>query len=294
MIFNIQRYSTHDGEGIRTLIFYKGCPLQCWWCSNPESQSFGYSLMYDGKSCKNFGDCVKANPAITNNGNRVNIDRESLTQIDKLKNTCASKALIVSGEMRSVSELLFEIEKDKIFYKKNGGVTLSGGEPLAQNGELVDLLEELNQQEINTNVETTLHVNWDKIERTFGLIDTYLVDVKHVDAAKFKKYTNGDLKLFKANLEKLTLTDANIIARVPVIPEFNHSDKDISDIIDYISEFPTISEIHFLPYHTFGTEKYKMLDMDYALQGIQPVKSSEIKPYLKYAKSKGFKTKIGG
>ncbi|MEN8116434.1 MAG: 4Fe-4S cluster-binding domain-containing protein, partial [Bacteroidota bacterium] len=114
MIFNIQRFSTHDGDGIRTIIFYKGCPLRCVWCSNPESQSFGYSLMYDKKSCKNFSDCVKLNPSISKNGNGIEINRKQLTNIENLKDVCISKALTVSGENRTVEELLTEIEKDRI------------------------------------------------------------------------------------------------------------------------------------------------------------------------------------
>ena len=167
MIFNIQRFSTHDGKGIRTIIFYKGCPLRCQWCSNPESQSFGYSVMYDPKYCKNFGDCILTEAkAISRKGKHgIQIDRDFLQYPEKLKNTCVTKALTVSGEQKTVSELLVEIEKDLVFYREDGGVTLSGGEPLAQGEDLVLLLAELKKRNINVNVETSLHVSWEKVER---------------------------------------------------------------------------------------------------------------------------------
>ena len=143
MIFNIQRYSTHDGDGIRTLIFYKGCPLQCQWCSNPESQSFTQSILYDSKLCKHFGDCALALPEaiVQDDSKALEIKRKAISEPGKLIDVCASKALTVSGEELSVNEILTEVEKDLPFYNEGGGVTLSGGEPLAQGTELLELLQ---------------------------------------------------------------------------------------------------------------------------------------------------------
>lgn len=294
MIFNIQRFSTHDGEGIRTIIFYKGCPLRCQWCSNPESQSFGHNLMYDRKSCKNFGDCLKVNVAIRKNGSGIKINRRLLTNVETLKDICVSKALSVAGENKTVDELIHEIEKDELFYGEDGGVTLSGGEPLSQGEELILLLKELKKRNIVVNIETTLHVSWEKIERTIGLIDTYLVDLKHIDKNKFKTFTQGNSELVMANLINLAKTGVKIILRIPVIPDFNHSENEISGIIDFTATLQNVNEIHFLPYHTFGVEKYKMLDMEYPFGDKKQVKNSELKPYIKYAEAKGFQTKIGG
>jgi pyruvate formate lyase activating enzyme len=296
MIFNIQRFSTHDGKGIRTVIFYKGCPLRCQWCSNPESQSFGYSVMFNKKYCKNFGDCMAIEAkAITSNANGgIQINRELLKNPEKLRNICATKALTVSGEKKNAAELLAEIEKDILFYREGGGVTFSGGEPLSQGEDLIILLMQLKNQNIDVNIETTLHVTWENVERCIGLVGTFLVDLKHTDPVKFKTFTHGDAGLVLNNLKKLNDSEANIIIRIPVIPGFNHTESEMNKMIDFVSTLKNISEIHFLPYHTFGTEKYKMLGMEYLFGDKKPVQDSELEPYIQYAQSKNIYTKIGG
>ncbi|HEY3389831.1 MAG TPA: glycyl-radical enzyme activating protein [Prolixibacteraceae bacterium] len=296
MIFNIQRFSTHDGNGIRTLIFYKGCPLRCQWCSNPESQSLGYSLFYDKKLCRNFGDCYHADKkAITlNSDNGIQINREFLQNPENLRNICVTKALTVSGETKTTAELLTEIEKDALFYREDGGVTLSGGEPLSQGEDLVTLLQALKKRNISVNIETSLHVSWEKVERCIGLADTFFVDLKHTDRDKFKTFTQGDAELVMNNLKKLSDTGEAIIVRIPVIPGFNHSDNEMKKMIDFVASLKKISEIHFLPYHTFGAEKYKMLGMDYPFGTEKQVQDKELSSYTQYAQLKGFQTKIGG
>jgi pyruvate formate lyase activating enzyme len=296
MIFNIQRYSTHDGDGIRTLIFYKGCPLQCQWCSNPESQSFGPSILYDSKSCKHFGDCALAMPgAISKPGVKgIEIKRELIAEPEKLRGVCASKALTISGESLGVDELLAEVEKDLPFYREEGGVTLSGGEPLAQGQELVLLLQRLHNRHISAYMETSLHVKWALVERTIGLVKTFLVDLKHTDSVKFRHYTKGDVKLVMENLEKLAYFGAHVVVRIPVIPGFNHSEIEIKTMVDFVSTIKGIKEIHFLPYHTFGVEKYLMLGMEYLGDSTVQLQEEELVPYMQYAQSQGLISKIGG
>lgn len=296
MIFNIQRYSTHDGDGIRTLIFYKGCPLKCQWCSNPESQSFTPSILYDSKICKQFGDCILAAPeAISRNGNNVLvIKRDLIAEPEKLKDVCASRALTISGESKTIDDLLAEVKKDLPFYQENGGVTLSGGEPLAQGNELVLLLQRLHGCGIRTNMETSLHVKWELVERTIGLVRTFLVDLKHTDPEKFKQYTKGDASLVMENLEKLAYFGAHAVVRIPVIPGFNHTLPEIQQMVDFVSNVKGLTEIHFLPYHTFGVEKYRMLGMEYIFNNTGQVREEELLPYVQYAQSQGFTTKIGG
>jgi pyruvate formate lyase activating enzyme len=296
MIFNIQRYSTHDGDGIRTLIFYKGCPLQCQWCSNPESQSFGYDILYDQKRCKRFGDCALAAPeAITLHGTAgPEIQHGLIRGPEKLKDVCASKALTLTGEPKSVEELLAEIEKDLPFYRDVGGVTLSGGEPLAQGKELILLLQSLHKRRIRTNMETSLHVKWELVERSIGLVGTFLVDLKHIDPVKFGQYIKGDASLVMENLEKLSYFGARVVIRIPVIPGFNHSKEEIRRMVDYVTTIKGIREIHFLPYHTFGKEKYRMLGKEYLFDCQEQVREEELAPYVQYAQKQGFTTKIGG
>ena len=295
MIFNIQRFSTHDGLGIRTVVFYKGCPLRCWWCSNPESQSFDYSILYHKKFCQNFGDCIRAeSKAISRKESGIQIDRSIIENPEVLTNVCLTRALTVSGEKKSVKEILDEIRKDLPFYRNEGGVTLSGGEPLSQGNDLIELLQALKKLQINIAMETTLHVKWEKIERCIGLVDTFLADLKHTDNEKYKMYTGGDSLLVMSNLVKLDHSGANYVIRIPVIPGFNHTEKEIFKLIDFTSSLKNAKEINFLPYHTFGEEKYNMLNIPYQMKGVKPVEDHELTPYLQYAKEKGFRTKIGG
>jgi pyruvate formate lyase activating enzyme len=296
MIFNIQRFSTHDGNGVRTVVFYKGCPLNCWWCSNPESQSFNYSILYDKKFCKNFGDCILTDPTsiLRSSDGTLQINREQIQNPEYLKNTCISKALTVSGEQKSVHEILSEIEKDRVFYGKNGGVTLSGGEPLSQGTNLDELLHELKARKISVNIETTLHVGWQKIERCIDLVDTFLIDLKHTQKEKFKTFTGGNVLLVMSNLVRLDNVGVNYIVRIPVIPGFNHSEAEITELINFVSTLKNAKEIHFLPYHTFGKEKYQMLGLNYKMEKTKAVKDTELETYIACAEGKGFKTKIGG
>jgi len=296
LIFNIQRFSIHDGEGIRTVIFYKGCPLRCQWCSNPESQSFEPSIIYDQKICKRFGDCLRKDPAaITMNDYGLNINRSAISDPDKFRNTCLTQAMNVVGELKETIDLLHEIDKDISFYEHSkGGVTFSGGEPLAQGTGLINLLAELKSRNIDVSVETSLHVGWEDIERCFGLVNTFLVDLKHINKEKFSLYTKGDLGLVLTNLKKLTESSENIIIRVPVVPDFNHSENEMFGIIDFVSGLKKIQEIHFIPYHTLGIGKYNMLGMNYIFGMKKPVDSLELTAYVNYALSKGFKIKTGG
>jgi pyruvate formate lyase activating enzyme len=294
IVFNIQRFSLHDGDGIRTIIFYKGCPLRCAWCSNPESQSFEPSLMFDHRLCKSFFDCLLPVPdAIKARPNGIEINRQAILNPEKYRSICASKALTVSGEERSTEELLIEIEKDIPFYRNDGGVTLSGGEPLSRGDELIDLLQELKKRMIDVAVETSLHVHWTQIERCVPLVSTFLVDVKHTDPEKFNVFTSGNAQLVIDNLKKLHETWADIIIRIPVIPRFNHTFPEMKNMIDTIATIKKTGEIHFLPYHTLGIEKYRMLSMEYPMGNLPTVQDPELKEYIEYAQSVGYTARIG-
>jgi len=252
--------------------------------------------MYNRKLCKNFGDCLnQGEPAITSGLDGINIDHSSVQNPEKFCNVCASKALIVSGEEKSVDELLVEIEKDLHFYEQSGGgVTLSGGEPLSQGPDLGQLLHELNKRRINVAIETCLNVTWENVERCIPLTDTFLVDLKHTDPDKFTKFTGGDSDLVLTNLKKLSAIHKNIIIRVPVIPEFNHTEQEMRSIIDCAVSLKSVKEIHFLPFHNLGSEKYKMLGLEYYYSDEKTLHATSLVTHEDYAKSKGLITKIGG
>jgi len=170
-VFNIQRFSLHDGAGVRTNIFFKGCPLSCMWCNNPESIDPMPSIMFDEKQCHMFGDCIRAGSGhIVAIGNLLKIDREKITDFEPLRNICPSKAMIVAGERKSVSQIISEIEKYIPFYDMSGGgVTLSGGEAFSQDPDLMELVIELKKRKIHVSVETSLHVPWETIEKYIDL-----------------------------------------------------------------------------------------------------------------------------
>jgi pyruvate formate lyase activating enzyme len=252
--------------------------------------------MYNQRLCKNLGECLKSgNSAVKLKENGIDIDWIALKNVEIFTDICPARAITISGEEKSVDEILFEIEKDLPFYRSSdGGVTLSGGEPLAQGPELVQLLLELKRREINVSIETSLHVPWEKVERCISLTGSFLADLKHTDPEKFKNYTGGEVTLVLNNLVKLSDLHDNIIIRVPVVPEFNHTIDEMKGIIDFTISLKKIREIHFLPYHTLGNAKYKMLGMQYRLAGTGKVDEQELVEYIKYAESAGLKAKIGG
>jgi pyruvate formate lyase activating enzyme len=328
MIFNIQRFSTHDGQGIRTMIFFKGCPLRCRWCCNPESQSFQPDLMYDAARCKNFRDCLKPGNAIIEpatfgitinhsntqfkeqtdslkfNRHRVPADinfstsckndQTSVHDIRKYNTLCASRALTVAGEEKPTGEIIEIIKRDAPFYGKDGGVTLSGGEPFSAGHAFADLLKELKEHGFNVAVETSLHVAWEKISGCINLVDTFLADLKHTDPFKFEEFTGGNAGLVLENLRKLGAFEINLIIRIPVIPGFNHTLAEMKNIVDFVHSLEYVKEIHFLPFHNLGSEKYRMMGMDNPFEGHEAVNTSELEVYVEYATKKGFAVMIGG
>jgi pyruvate formate lyase activating enzyme len=239
---------------------------------------------------------LKTGDGVVRAGERgIEIDWKSVNDAEIFRDICPSRAITVSGEEKGIDDILIEVEKDLPFYKQSGGgVTLSGGEPLSQGPQVIGLLHELKKREINVSIETALHVPWKMIERCISFTDTVLADLKHTDTGKFKKHTGGDAILVMNNLIKLSALHNNIIIRVPVIPDFNHTLAEMKDIIDFAVSLKKIREIHFLPYHTFGNEKYNMMGMQYSLDGINKVEEHELADYIKYAESKGLKAKIGG
>jgi len=293
-VFNIQRYSIHDGDGVRTNIFFKGCPLRCRWCNNPEGLETSPSIMFDERLCHSFGDCIKAESGqILHENNRLVIDRDLISDTAIYRNICPSKALVVAGQEMSVMEILAEIEKDVPFYlTSKGGVTLTGGEPLSQGPELKDLIVELNKMGIHVSAETSLHLPWEIIENYVNTVDMFLADLKHMDSDKFTKYTGGNAKLILNNFRKLDETGRKFTVRVPVIPEFNFSVPELSAIIDFVSLLKNTNEISFIPFHPLAKEKYIMLGLDYKYANYHKIEKDELLPFAKYAENKGIIAKI--
>jgi pyruvate formate lyase activating enzyme len=293
-VFNIQRFSIHDGNGVRTNIFFKGCPLSCMWCNNPESIEPFPSIMFDERLCQMFGDCLKSgNGNITSAGGRLSIDRKNITDFTSLRNICPSKALTVAGQPMSVEEIIGEIEKDIPFYRSSGGgVTLSGGEPFSQHPFLKELITKLKVKDIHVSVETSLHVPWETIENYLDIIDVFLADLKHTSSEKFTKFTGGDISLVINNFKELDNRGKPFVVRVPVIPGFNFSEHELCEIIDFASGLKNAHEINFIPFHSLAMEKYIMLGKEYIFDNHGYVEKTELKQYVDYAVKKGLIAKI--
>lgn len=267
MYFNIQRFSTHDGDGIRSILFLKGCSLACPWCQNPESRSPKHSLLFDERSClEQCTSCVDVCPSIERTKDTITINRQKLdeAQIIALKNVCPTQALNVCGEEAQEGVLIDTLMKDKPFYDQSGGgVTFSGGEPLMQSNLVTSIATELQQQGVNTAIETCMHVPWKNVEQAAPHIDCWLADLKHTNEQKFLEWAQGSLKRIKANFQKLAPIAKRIVIRVPVVPGFNDTEAELADIIDFAASLESCNEIHLLPYHTLGINKYRLLDMPY-------------------------------
>lgn len=270
MIFDIQRFSLHDGEGVRTVVFFKGCPLRCAWCSNPESQAGGAELFFNPDKCIGCRDCLQAasgNELTWDNGPRIR--RDGSLRAGCFAGVCPAEALTVAGEDKSVAAIMAAVEKDRVFYRGKGGITLSGGEPFAQSGLAKTVLAEAKRRGLTTAVETCLAVPWKNIEPALPFLDHVYADVKHVDADKYRAGTGGDVSLSMDNLRRLSAAGIQLAARVPVIPGFNDSPGDLEAIATFIAGLGSISVMHLMPYHNYGEGKYRLLDRDYPLAGIR-------------------------
>ncbi|WED24125.1 glycyl-radical enzyme activating protein [Vibrio sp. JC009] len=279
MYFNIQRFSTHDGDGIRSILFLKGCSLSCLWCQNPESHSDKRSLLFDQRVCLDSCDlCVQACDAIQRDKDSITINRKSIgeEELIALQDVCPTQALTVSGLQAEADVLLDTLMKDKPFYQQsNGGVTFSGGEPLMQPDLVAEIAGRLHQEDVNTAVESCMHVPWKNIEKTAPFIDCWLTDLKHTDDEKFYDWTKGSLKRIRENFRKLALIAKRIIIRVPVVPGFNDTDHELKEIINFAASLESCEELHLLPYHTLGINKYHLLDMPYQCSE-QPLNNPEL------------------
>ena len=266
-IFDIQGYSVHDGPGCRTLVFLKGCRLNCRWCSNPEGiQSFPLPL-YNADKCLFDSLCVNACPenAITSNEKSLTFNRTLCADCISYKCTkaCNTGAVKVAGYYISTNELLERLQKDRNYWGKDGGITLTGGEPLYQADFAKDILKKCYESYIHTAIETCGNIHWQYYEKAIEFLDLIFFDIKHIDAAKHNEWTGADNKLILENIAKLVKHfKGRIIIRLPVIPGFNDKDDEIESIADFMNR-TGLNEINILPLHHLGSEKYKLLGIPY-------------------------------
>ena len=252
-IFDIQRYSIHDGPGIRTIVFLKGCYLRCRWCCNPESQEYKIQTM-----------------------------------------TVAGKPKIM-GQDITVEEVMAEIDKDEAYYRRsNGGITLSGGECLFQPDFSAAVLKAAKEKGYHTAIESTGCAPYQEIQKLLPYLDLYLMDIKHMDSDKHKQFTGQPNERILENARQIAIDAKELIIRVPVIPTFNNTKEEIRAISEFAASLPNVKQLHLLPYHRLGQDKYTGLGRTYTLADIEPMAEEYMQGLLETAKHSGLACQIGG
>ncbi|MBQ8837526.1 MAG: glycyl-radical enzyme activating protein [Clostridia bacterium] len=261
-IFDIQRFSTHDGPGIRTTVFMKGCPLRCKWCHNPEGLTPSPKLQYFAEKCIGCKRCG---------------EKKNLTDAEK----CPADALKVCGREIDVDTLIGEVLKDRIFYAEDGGVTFSGGECLMQADFVAEALSRIKELGIHTAIDTSGYAKWSEIEKTLPFCDLYLYDIKCITPSVHKEYTGVPNMLILENAKKLSDMGKDIWIRVPVIPDFNNSESEMTAVAEFVSSLPSVKQVTLMPYHTLGASKYETLGMAYPFDVAKKITESELETYRK-------------
>lgn len=271
LIFNIQKYSIYDGPGVRTLVFFKGCPLRCQWCSNPESQTRAHQVMLMQNLCKNSGDCMPVCPVgiHTKDGSGVHLVSKTIECIGcrKCEVACPNSAIAIVGEVKTISEIIEIIEEDRFFYENSGGgVTLGGGESLAQPEAAINLLMSCKQRGINTAIETSGYTSLNVIQTIAEYVDLFLFDMKHMNPEKHYEGTGVHNEQILTNLKWLLENRYNVKVRVPTLKGYNDDNENLLQMADFLQQFKlhkNFKGIDILPYHKLGVNKYNQLGRDY-------------------------------
>ena len=297
IVFNIARYSTHDGPGIRTTVFFKGCSLDCWWCHNPEGQSPGPQVIYRADRCIHCLSCLKACPhhaIVVIDGNPLALKGSCQLSGDCVR-VCQTGAREMVGRRMTVTDVMKEIEKDTVFYdESDGGVTFSGGEPFMQPMFLRTLLRLCKEKRIHTAVETCGFVDPDSLMSASPYIDRYFYDLKIMENERHRKFTRVPNKLILQNLRELARSHDHITIRFPVIPEVNDDDENVSLLGEFVSSLRNVGEVDVLPYHKLGIEKYRSLGIEYRMPKATPPSSEEVARIAERFRSYGLRVKVGG
>ena len=272
VIFNVMRYSVHDGPGIRTTVFFKGCPLSCKWCHNPESIEQKPQQVFNAKKCIKCGHC----------GNKAGGDN------------CPTGARETIGYEITLADLMKELNKDLLFYEQsNGGVTFSGGEPLYQAEFLLEALKACKEDHINTAIDTSGFCDTEAIFKAAETANCFLYDLKFIDSEKHEKYCGGSNEIVLKNLEHISQARVKILIRIPVVPGINDDLQEMKGIFEFIKGIKNIEAVHLLPYHNIQTDKYNRLGKKYELPEISGDESPNMDEIRRLFSGK-FRIKVGG
>ena len=274
-IFNIQKYNMYDGPGVRTIVFFKGCPLRCKWCSNPESQKKGFQVLFKESQCVNCGACVEVCPSgvhrLSTSGLHEFAEGSTCIGCRACESACLQKALSVVGEVKTISELMEVVEEDRSFYEMSGGgLTLGGGEALMQPEAAAALLMVCKQRGINTAIETCGYAKPEALLKVAEFTDLFLFDLKHMDSDRHHQLTGVRNERILKNLTLLLENRHNVQVRLPLLKGINDSQKELTELLAFLKPFKgyrNFKGIDLLPYHKLGVNKYRQLGWEYPIEG---------------------------
>ncbi len=303
LIFNIQRFSIHDGPGIRTTVFFKGCSLQCFWCHNPEGRRSHPEIQFFPERCIRCGECLVHCPhhAHTINNELHFYLREQCKNCGTCTETCYSNALELTGKYMTANEVMEEILRDRMFYEtSNGGVTLSGGEPILHSQFAREILMRCKAEDLHTAIETCGNYQWQELEKLLPAIDLIMMDLKHLDPHKHKIMCGDSNERILANARRLALTDKPIIFRIPVVPTVNDSLEEIGAIVKFVQNLVELRiqhsngkekcaeiQLELLPFHRLASDKYRSLGIEYRARNLEPPSKERIRELAAIAEFHG-------
>jgi pyruvate formate lyase activating enzyme len=300
IVLNIERFAIHDGPGIRTVVFVKGCPLRCLWCSTIDSQLMSPELLYFANKCVRCLKCIEVCPqeAISQSAtDEIITDRRQCDNCGRCVEVCSAGAREISGEEMTVEQVVEEVEKDSIFYSNSGGgITLSGGEPTMQPEFSLGILKACNYRGIHTVMETCGYVKWDILDEMLKHLDMVYMDIKHMSPLEHKKLTSKSNRLILENARRIAASypDKPLIIRIPIIPGYNDSVENIASTAKFVHDLTGNGKIELLPYHKLGLPKYQALMKDYPLPDLESPSEVHLHALEELVKSHGVLAQIGG
>ncbi|HEY5133859.1 MAG TPA: glycyl-radical enzyme activating protein [Candidatus Krumholzibacteriaceae bacterium] len=297
LVFDVKRYAIHDGPGIRTTVFLKGCPLACWWCHNPESQSPGVEMLFMENRCIACGACLEAcgHGALSGGTLGPAAEPSRCERCGACAAVCYAEARRMVGRETTVDEVMAEVERDAAFYEQSlGGVTFSGGEPLMQIDFLDGLLRASKARGFHTALDTCGYAPWEAIDRVRARVDLFLYDLKVIDDARHRELTGVSNELILSNLTELSRRGHAIVLRVAIIPGLNDNDDALREIAAFASHLPNLKEIDILPYNRLGADKYARLDRTYKLAETRGLPDERMAAAALILGGHGLNVRIGG
>jgi pyruvate formate lyase activating enzyme len=298
MVFDIQKFSVHDGPGIRTIVFLKGCPLRCKWCANPESNNEDPDLLYYPNKCIGCGKCIDTcdEGAIKTVEGMVRFDRERCKQCLKCARQCFAGARKVFGKSMSVEEVLKDVEQDIIFYEcSGGGLTFSGGEPLLWPNFIAELGGVMKARGVHNAIETCGYFPAKHFAATKHVIDLVLFDIKIIDDEAHKMYCGASNKTVLENFKAIVSSSMPVVVRMPIVPGINDSDSTLNATCDFLLPYKNaMKQIHLLPYHNLGVAKFDAMGRPYMLPDTEAPTAERMHEIKERFKKRGFHVKIGG